>query len=324
MTADDIINELYITYLAGSYLETTTIDVILKHMYQIVERKLFTYKTDFLRLITALLKTSSLLRRCHKIFPKHKVYKKIVCINSIVRNLQSYKELTNEHRDIIYLSGVEPLEMNMLRPINMLKMIQEYEKRCFVVYQQLHWDPRCPPKLRNYVQSFKLDREAFIRHIMLHCFEKEYMALAKDLTFRFWYHFGWVDKRLAYMNIMRISVETLQIVLMYVAKFSGNTFTAILLAMVEFTKIIEISVKPNNVPRTKAYLIIRRYLLKILFSIIHIVNRTPHSFMYRIMLNYVQQEDLSLPSNEYFHKIKNWINTYNYDDENVIIPLGGW
>jgi len=320
MTADDIINELYITYLAGSYLETTTIDVILNHMYHIVVEELFTYRTNFVRLITALLKTSSLLRRCHKIFPKCKVYKKILCINSIVWYLQSYEGLTDEHRDTIYLSGVEPLEMNKLRPVNMLKMIQEYEKRCFVVYQQLHWDPRCPPKLRNYVQSFKLDREAFIRHMILHSCEDEYVLFGQRFM-SFFYHFDWADNMIAYENIMRISAETLQIVLMYVAKFSGNTFTAILLAMVEFTKKVERIVKPSNRKE------VRRFLLKILFSMIHIINRTSYSSAYRLMVYYVQQEDLSLPADEYFHKIEELINVFKYDNKYVIIPfvpLASW
>jgi len=292
-------------------LETTTIDVILEHTYDIVVKKRFTYRTDFVRLITALLKTSSLLRRCHKIFSKHKVYKKIVLINSIVWNLQIYKVLTDEQRDIIYLSGVEPLEMNKLRPISMLKMIQEYEKRCFVVHQQLRWDPRCPSKLRNYVQSFKLDREVFIRHMILHSCRDEYLIIGHRLT-TYFYHFGWANKMIAYENVMRISAETSQIVLMYIA---------ILLAMAEFTKVFE-AVQYDF--KQEVCRIIRRILLKTLSSMIHIINRTPYSFAYRLMLNYVQQEDLSLPRNEYFCKIEEWIDKLNYDNEDAIILLVGW
>jgi len=289
----------------------TTIDVILKHTYQIVERKLFTCKTDFVRLITALLKTSSLLRRCHKIFLKHKVYEKIVRIYSIVRYLRSYEGLTDEHRDIIYLSGVEPLEMNMLRPLNILKMIQEYEKRCFVVYQQLHWDPRCPPKLRNYVQSFKLNREAFIRHIMLHCFEKEYMALAHDLTFMFWYHFGWTDEIMAFENVMRITVDVSHIALMYLDTFPKDTFIMLLFAIVQFCWWVA-----KKLMRDKQA--IRCILLKTLLSMSHIVNKTHYREMYNALLKRIQDLDPYLQRKEYFYKLRSWINMYFKECESLI------
>ena len=91
MTADEIINELYVIYLVRNCLEkTNTVIIILLHMYSIVQRKLFTYRTSFIYLILALLKTTSLLRRGNKTFSKIMAYEREDIINSILKALDIF------------------------------------------------------------------------------------------------------------------------------------------------------------------------------------------------------------------------------------------
>ncbi|XP_012057783.1 PREDICTED: uncharacterized protein LOC105620917 [Atta cephalotes] len=132
---------------------------------------------------------------------------------------------------------VEPLDITKAwHGMNALNIIQEYEKRYVVICRQLRVNPRCHPELRNYVQSFSLDREAFIRHMILHCIGEEYTTFMCDLILIFWYYLGWTDEMMAYENIMRITIDVSQIALMYYEMFPKDTFVMLLFAIVHLSR----------------------------------------------------------------------------------------
>jgi len=314
MTADDIMNELYIPYLINSYFENTSIYTILSHIQSFMQKNLCTHKINFTLLIIILIKKASLLRRANAKFSKFAIYRRIKLINNIVQYMSFWYKLTKEQYDMLSSSCyfMEPLDLRKVWPVlNTLQIIKVYEKRCFFVHQRLRTDPRCHPKLRSYVQSFNLDREAFIRHIMLHCFEKEYMALAHDLTFMFWYHFGWTDEIMAFENVMRITVDVSHIALMYLDTFPKDTFIMLLFAIVQFCWWVA-----KKLPRDKQA--IRCILLKTLFSMSHIVNKTHYREMYNALLKRIQDLDPYLQRKEYFHRLRSWINMYFKECESLI------
>lgn len=302
ITTDDIINELYIIYLVRNCLEkTNTIIIILLHTYSIVKRRLFTYRTDFIRLTIALLKMTSVLRRGSKTFSKVMAHDRENIINSILWILHMINALPIEWCYVIHSYVIEPLEMKNLFPniIDTLKIIQEYEKRCFIMHRRLRTDPRCHFKLRNYVQSFKLDRQAFIRHMMLYCFKMENEIYGVSLSLNFFHHLGWANERIAYENIMHINAEALQIALIYIESFSKNTFIMLLHSIVDFSKRIE-SFIPDNQEE------VRRILLKTLSSIKYVVDETRYKLIYDFLLKHICDEDLSYLTDKYY-ETSEWI-----------------
>ncbi|XP_011703235.1 PREDICTED: uncharacterized protein LOC105459152 isoform X2 [Wasmannia auropunctata] len=301
ITADDILNELYVNYLVSNDCKLNTMYVILQHVFTIVYRQLYSFRTQFEPLITALLRTLSHLRRCNKTFPRIMLINQIELINKILEHLYLLKVLTDEQRYIMHLNGVEPLEMNKIWPtMTALEIIEQYEARCNKVYKQLRKDPRCHPKLRKYVQSFKLDKEAIIRHIIMNAMDAEYVDYAGRFTLIFFSQLGWANEKIAFENVMRITAETSLIALMYIETFSKNTFLVLIINMIIFAEYIE----PYFMLIDRE--LVRRILLETLSSMNHVVSRTRYGFMYNHLLKHIQKEDLSSPRAKYFVEITNW------------------
>ncbi|KYN00243.1 hypothetical protein ALC62_08989 [Cyphomyrmex costatus] len=323
ITADDVINELYIPYLTSNYFEEINIRTILLHIQSIVQNKLYTHRTNVIYLITVLIKKKSVLRRFNAIFSKFALYKLgIKLINNVLNDLNFPRALTRQQYKAICLSNyhVEPLDIKKMNPkMNTLNLIQVYERRCSFVYQQLRKDPRCHPKVRNYVHSFKLNREAFIHHMMLHCFEKEYILLANELTFVFWYLFGWSDEMMAYENVIRITADVLQITLMYLDTFPKHTFIMLLYAIVKFSISVTRNITSNK------HKTICCNLLKTLSSLSSIVSETYYGKMYDLWLKRIQNIDPNLEAEIYFNKIYKWMyNIFEYGFETMPFVNKTW
>ncbi|XP_018338604.1 PREDICTED: uncharacterized protein LOC108746370 [Trachymyrmex septentrionalis] len=200
---------------------------------------------------------------------------------------------------------VEPLDITKAwRQMNALNIIREYEKRYIVVYRQLRVDSRCHPELRKYVQSFSLDREVFIRHMILHCIGEEYATFMCDLIVKFWYYLGWTDEMMAYENIMRITIDVSQIALTYMEMFPKDTFIMLLFAIVHLSRNIA-----KNLPLDK-YKAIRRILLKTFSSMSHMANRTQYRDSYNDLLKYIQEVDPYMSRQNYFKTIFHKIITF--------------
>ncbi|XP_011859344.1 PREDICTED: uncharacterized protein LOC105556841 [Vollenhovia emeryi] len=205
-----------------------------------------------------------------------------------------------------YEVAVDPLELYQLSPrINVMGIIKAFEDRCFAVYRRLRTDPQCHPKLHDYVRSFDLNREDFIRYMILHCFQPEYEYYAYELTLIFFYHFGWENKMMAYENVIRITAEALQIALLYEDHFPKHTFTTSLYAVVQFCKIFESNMLEN-------YKAIRHILLKTLSSIKLTVNRTYYRNAYDLFLNSIRVLDPHMLRTTYYSKIYDYVFVYIY------------
>ncbi|XP_011065182.1 PREDICTED: uncharacterized protein LOC105152521 [Acromyrmex echinatior] len=202
----------------------------------------------------------------------------------------------------MHSNSIEPLEMKYLFPIttNTIEIIQEYEKRCFVMHQHLRTDRRCYFKLRNYVQSFKLDRESFIRHMILYCFKIENEIYGVTLTFIFFRYYGWANEMIAYENIMQISAEALQIALMNIESFSKNTFIMLLHSIIDFSNTVE-NFMPDNQEE------IHRILLKTLSSIKNVIGEKRYKLMHDFLLKYIYVENQSYLTERKYNEISEWI-----------------
>ncbi|XP_012533379.1 uncharacterized protein LOC105835009 [Monomorium pharaonis] len=306
---EDLIYELYLIPSIHNHMQQSTLHIILVFMeLHISGIEWLTRSIDFHSLTIILIKLALLLKK-YKFFSTEEQNdsNSIYIISKILEKLRSSNILTYEQWDIMCSMGIGPLEMSQIFPaMNTLKIIQEYVKRCYVIHRRLRTDMQCHPKLRNHVQSFNLDREDFIRHMIMHCIPSEYIIHTRNLTFNYWYHFGWANEIAAYENVMRIIAETSQIVLVYIEMFSKNVFVSLLFKIVQFSSIIE-----DNRPGDQE--VIRHILLKTLFSIKDIISRTNYNSIYREMLECIQRTDMSLSTAMYFNSIREIIQSFFTD-----------
>ncbi|XP_018377471.1 PREDICTED: uncharacterized protein LOC108770397 [Trachymyrmex cornetzi] len=243
---------------------------------------------------------TSLLRRGNKTVSKDMAYERENVINSILWILRVCNTMPIVQY-YVHSNSIEPLEMKHMFPVimNTIEILKEYEKRCFVMHQRLRTDRRCHFKLRSYVQSFKLDRESFIRHMMLYCFKIENEIYGSTLTLIFFRECGWANEMIAYENIMQIGAEALQIALMNIESFSKNTFIMLLHSIIDFSERMA-SFMPENQEE------IRRILPKTLSSIKNIIGEQRYKLMYAFLLKYIYDGNLSYLIGKY-NEISEWI-----------------
>ncbi|KAL0113824.1 hypothetical protein PUN28_011275 [Cardiocondyla obscurior] len=323
MTANDLMNYLYIPYLHGSHLNVFSLHNMLLHITYFLEEKHCSLKTNFLALIPALTKTASLMRRCNRGFSKFTLHVRIQLISDIISQLYAMRMLSVDQISTLSTHGlwdrVEPLDMKMLLPMmTTFDILQIYAKRCFITHQRLRTNPRCHPKLRNYVQSFHLDQEAFIRYIMLHCFDRECADHARDLTFICWYNFGWINHMMAYENTMRIIVDVAEIILKYSNAFPRHTFIILLFALVRFCNYVKQKLIPEY-----SFDTIRNIMLDTMSSMKHMVSRTHYAEFYVTLLQEVHAVSPQLRGKKYFRRIWHLIDMYTdiYSSEATPTPI---
>ncbi|XP_029675815.1 uncharacterized protein LOC115243176 isoform X2 [Formica exsecta] len=330
ITPDDLINIVYIPYLIDSSFHYFNFLCILMHMYDIVEKRVCIPKVDYPLLIIALTKKMSLIRKSEPTCLRSTIHDLIGHITRILNALFYTPNIltVNQQREVIDAIDdcVEPIDRARLSPLwhilngSVLDIIQDYERRCFFLHRRLRTDPRCEPKLREYAQSFRLDRESFLRHMILHATEKEYEIFAVELTTIFWCNFGWTDEMEAYENMLRITGEAAQLALAFYKTFPNDTFVSLIRILVNFCDVFA-HINRNTNDQQVA---IRRILLKTLRSLKDSTNRTYLGQMYGLLLARI--EDTLIKNSysyikHYFHEVDDWIDVYLVQCEGLMTPI---
>lgn len=323
-------NIVYIPYLIDSSFHYFNFLCVLMHIYDIVMERVCTPKMDYPLLIIALTKKMSLIRRCEPTCLRSIIHDLINHITRILNALFYIPNIltVNQQREVIDAIDdcVEPIDRARLSPLwhilngSILDIIQDYERRCFIIHRRLRTDPRCEPKLREHVQSFRLDRESFLRHMILHATEKEYEIFALELTTIFWCNFGWTDEMEAYENVLRITGEAAHLALIFDNTFPNDTFVSLIRALVNFCDVFA-HINHNTNDQQVA---IRRILLKTLHSLKDTTDRTCLGQMYGFLLARIK--DILIKNSysyidRYFHEVNDWIDVYLVRCEGLMTPI---
>ncbi|XP_072750949.1 uncharacterized protein [Anoplolepis gracilipes] len=330
ITPDDLMNVVYIPYLIDSNFHYFNFLCVLMHIHEIIKERVCTAKMDYPLLIIALTKKMSLIRRCEPTCLRSTIHDLINHITRILNVLFYIPNIltVNQQREVIDAIDdcVEPIDRARLSPLwhilngTVLDIIQDYERRCFAIHRRLRTDPRCEPKLREYVQSFRLDRESFLRHMILHATEKEYHIFALELTTIFWCNFGWSNEMEAYENVLRITGEAAQLALIFHKTFPNDTFVSLIRALVNFCdQFAHINCNTNDQQVT-----IRRILLKTMSSLKDTADRTCFAQIYGFLLTRIKDTLIkkSYSSIEhYFHEVDDWIDVYLVQCEGLMTPI---
>lgn len=210
-------------------------------------------------------------------------------------------------------SCVEPIDRELNGHV--MDVIHNYERRCLAVYRRLSTEPA----LRDHVKSFRLDREAFIRHMMLHSSTKEFEIFALQLTTVFWFAFGWADELDAFENVTRIAADATRLVLTCNRVFPEDSFVTLLQTIVQYcsqlANIGHIDLKT-----------IRRVLIRTMSSLKAAVKNTHYCEMYKSLLARVKNinvDKFDLNKQTYLEEIENWIDVYLVKCDNPMLDNSG-
>lgn len=322
MKPDDLMNNFYIPFLVDTSLQDS-LSSILVLVYDTLTKKDCTHKINYMLLIATLFKKMSLIRKCHPDYTRS-------IVNSIVTNItriifspfHAWNLLTASQqckvRDTIS-DSLEPIDRALLwhDARYMPELIRDYKRRCFVVHRRLCSDSQNSPELREYAQSFQLDQDIFVIHIMLHATEEEFKRFALELTTVFWCHFGWANEFEAYKNVLRITTEAMHLALTYDDTFPSDSFVVLLRALVSFCGAFA------NIKDVRDQETVCCCLQKTLFFLKEAADKTRYGQMYSLL--YERIKDISIDESysdveNYFHQISEWIEMYLVQCETLLSP----
>lgn len=243
--SDDLMNNVFIPYLAEKSFDDRNINCMLINIYRILNY--CTQNMDVVALCTVLIRKMSIWRRCSSMIHRATVNEVLTNMMRVLDNYlyPPYRLSILEKRAVIdaVVAYVEPLDKANLAPLshmshgNILEIVDDYERRCFPVRRQLMLERRCVQYVRDYVATLKLKREDFIRHMFLHATELEYQTHCLELTLMFWFIFGWINELDAFDNVLRITAEAMHIALEYPAKIPCDAFIILLKYIVSFCRL---------------------------------------------------------------------------------------
>jgi len=319
--SDDLTNNVYIPYLANISFQDN-LSSILVLVYDTLTEKGCTH-VNYTLLITALAKKMSLIRKCHPDYMRS-------VVNSVVTNIMriiffpfhAWNLLTASQRCEVQNAisdSLEPIDRSQLwhGAHYMPELIRDYKRRCLIIHRRLCSDSQISPELREYTQSFQLNQDIFIMHMMLHATEEEFKRFALELTTVFWCNFGWVNEFEAYKNVLRITAEAAHLALTFDETFPSDSFIVLLRALVSFCGVFA------NIKDVHDQEMVCSCLQKTLCFLKKAANKTRYGQMYSLL--FARVEDISadesyLDMENYFHEISEWIEMYLVQCETLLSP----
>ncbi|XP_076758727.1 uncharacterized protein LOC143428036 [Xylocopa sonorina] len=136
-----------------------------------------------------------------------------------------------EPADKLYFASLWYL---MQKDVTVLDIIQDYGSRCFVLLNKLKDDSKTSEKLRNYLLNLNLQKEDFLRHLIIRSTDDEYKRLGTDLVLVYWFAFGWKDKIDAYDHFLRLTIEACCLSLEYPSIGGSDLFPFLIQSFTHF------------------------------------------------------------------------------------------
>ncbi|KYQ55953.1 hypothetical protein ALC60_05236 [Trachymyrmex zeteki] len=320
ITPDDLLNNVYIPCLTWKVSNCSNLLSILIHMYSILKKKICTHRTNYVLLITELIKKTSILRKSNPVYLRSTI-NNLLDRGTMVLNLvfaqPNLLTLKNQSEIMKKVNNfVEPIDQILLAPLlqkilrgTVQDVIQNYERRCFTIYQLTYKNSQCKSDF------FKFDQKALLRHMMLHSTEEEYKNFAIEMTIVSWSYFGWVNELEAYENVLHITAEAMQLALIFTNTFPKDSFVSLLRALMHYCNVL-LFLKHQI---CKNQDILFNILSKTLFSLKNTVNETQYGKIYDNLLEQINNMCVDEISKigDYFHKISELIEVYFVRSEKI-------
>ncbi|XP_076678051.1 uncharacterized protein LOC143374082 [Andrena cerasifolii] len=236
----DLINNVFIPYLEADTFNAPNINSVLINIPMLLAR--CTNNTHAKGLTMALAKKMSFLRKNTTIskYVSSEILGQIARIVKYLVETKSYKLSVPTKEEII--TGIEcliePIDKLYFAPlwyltqegVSIVDIMNDYERRCFIVLDRLKEDPKASGRLRSYLSNLCLLKEDFLRHLILRSTRDEYQKLGVEFTTIYWFVFGYNEIE-AYSHFLRLTVEACCLSLEY-PSIGGNDLFAFLLKSV--------------------------------------------------------------------------------------------
>ena len=240
INVNDLINNVFIPYLQADTFNAPNINSVLINIPMLLAR--CTKNTHAKGLTIALAKKMSFLRKNTTIskYVSSEILEQIARIVKYLVETKSYKLLVSTKEEII--TGIEcliePIDKLYFAPlwyltqegVSIVDIMNDYERRCFIVLDRLKEDPKASERLRSYLSNLSLLKEDFLRHLILRSTRDEYQKLGAEFITIYWFVFGYNEIE-AHNHFLRLTVEACCLSLEY-PSIGGNDLFAFLLKSV--------------------------------------------------------------------------------------------
>lgn len=244
-TPEDILNNVFIRYLAEQPFDHN-INCILTSTCKIVDN--FKLKSGVVHLCMLVVRKISNWRKCEP-------SKKRIQVNHVLSSLlhllkkcvqKPHLMTVAQKRQVLdtVLPHIEPLDKATFSPLlylvqgNVLSIIDDYARRCYAVRRKHKQARRDSKNIYSFLDNIQLQKQDFVRHMILHASDIEYQENCLNMTIKYWFFFGWINELDAFDNVTRITMEAIRVGLEYPENVPTDVFPVLLENCVQLTKML--------------------------------------------------------------------------------------
>ena len=325
INVNDLINNVFIPYLEADTFNAPNINSVLINISMLLAR--CTKNTHAKGLAIALAKKMSFLRKNTTIskYVSSEILGQIARIVKLVER-KSYDLPMSTKEEII--TGVEcviePIDKLYFASlwyltqegVGIVDIMNDYERRCFIVLDRLKEDPKASEGLRSYLSNLSLSKEDFLRHLILRSTRDEYQKLGAEFTTIYAFAFGYNEIE-AYNHFLRLTIEACCLSLEYPSIGGNDLFAFLLTSISQFCETFVLFEKMQD--QMKVY----QSLIKNIRQLDGSIKHTPYAHLFTTCLASLNNDT----QRDFAHLLQDALNSlycfseqclqsnYEYDEE---------
>ncbi|XP_032685922.1 uncharacterized protein LOC116851036 isoform X2 [Odontomachus brunneus] len=243
---EDFMINVFIRYLVEQSFDQNNVTCILLSICKILDT--YTLKTGVVELCLVVGRKISHWRKCEPTKLRKDVNELLVKLVFVLKKCtQKHSMTVQQKRQVLdtIISHIEPLDKATFSPLlymvqsNILTIIDDYAKRCYSVRNKYKQTRKINDVyfFCRYIDNIQLEKQDFVRHMILHATESEYLEYCMDMTVNYWFFFGWLNETEAYDNVTRITMEAICIGLEHSDNLPYDSFLVLLKYCMHFTEL---------------------------------------------------------------------------------------
>lgn len=241
---EDFMGNVFIRYLVEQPFNQNNVTCILLSVCKILDT--YTLKTSMMELCLVVGRKISNWRKCEPTKLRRDVNELMSKLLFVLKKCtqKSDSMTVQQKRQVLdtIISHIEPLDKAAFSPLlymvqsNILTVIDDYTRRCYSMRKKYKQARRGVTDVYMFIDNIQLEKQDFVRHMILHATEIEYCEYCLNMTINYWFFFGWLNEIDAYDNVIRITMEAMCIALEHSDNLPYDSFLTLLKHCVRFTE----------------------------------------------------------------------------------------
>lgn len=243
---EDFIHNVFIRYLVEQPFDLENVSCVLVSIYNILNK--YKVKNGMMELCVVIGRRISNWRKCEPTKQRGEVNELLSQLLHVMKKCaQESQSLTVERKRQVLdtiISHIEPLDKAIFSPFlymmenSILTIIDDYTRRCYTVRKKYKQARQGNSDMCTFIDSIQLEKQDFIRHMILHATTTEYHQYCIDIISKYWFFFGWLNEMDAYDNVIRITTEAIRIGLEHRENVPFDNFTVLLKCCMHLTEVV--------------------------------------------------------------------------------------